>query len=60
MKKNVGKNDRTIRLVVALVLVLVYFFALPNIWLLVVAALMGISAALNFCPLYTLLKLNTK
>ena len=60
MKKNVGKNDRTIRLVVALVLVLVYFFALPNIWLLVVAAVLGVTAALNFCPLYLPFKLKTK
>ena len=60
MKKNMGNNDRTIRLVVALVLVLIYFFALPNIWLLVVAAVMGTTAALNFCPLYVPFKLKTK
>ena len=60
MKKNMGNNDRTIRLVVALVLVLLYFFAVSNVWLLVLAAVMGITAALNFCPLYIPFKISTK
>jgi len=60
MKKNVGSNDRMIRFVVALVLAVLYFTGVVGVWGLVLAVIMAVTAALNFCPLYLPFKLKTK
>ena len=60
MQKNIGKNDRTIRLVVALVLAVLYFTAVHNVWVIVIAVVMAVTALLNFCPLYLPFKIKTK
>ena len=56
MNKNVGSTDRIIRLVIAAVLIGLYFMdMLPNpfdIVGLVLAAVMIGTSAMNFCPLY--------
>ncbi len=60
MKKNIGSTDRSIRFVIAAILAVLYFTALPNVWVLVIAVVMAVTAALNFCPLYLPFKIKTK
>ena len=60
MQKNIGKNDRMVRFVVALVLAVLYFMGTVGVWGLIIAVIMGVTAALNFCPLYLPFKLKTK
>lgn len=59
MKKNMGKLDRVIRLVIAAVLVGLIFADLVEgtlaIILLVVAGVFTLTSFISFCPLYTLL-----
>ncbi len=56
MKKNVGKTDRLIRLILAIVFVGLYYAGfLPNpfdLIALVLAAVMLFTSFMNFCPLY--------
>ncbi len=64
MKKNVGNTDKLIRLIVAVVLfLLVYTEKIHNptleYVLLIVALVAAITSLLNYCPLYSLLKINT-
>ncbi|MFY8091375.1 MAG: YgaP family membrane protein [Chitinophagaceae bacterium] len=63
MKKNMGGLDKAIRLVVAVVLAVLYFtntitgtFALVAV---VAAAIFTLTSIISFCPLYTLLGINT-
>lgn len=63
MKKNMGSIDKSIRLIIAVVLVALYFSGLATgIWGivgLVVAAVMGLTSVVNFCPLYVVFGINT-
>lgn len=63
MKKNMGGVDRTIRIIVALALVALYYFkVIEGTLAYVLLALSGIfllTSFINFCPLYTLLGINT-
>lgn len=63
MNANVGNADKVIRLVIAVVAAVVAFMvgagSVLGIILLVVAAVMLITAAVGFCPLYRLLGMNT-
>ncbi len=63
MKKNMGGPDRTIRLLIAAILVALYYFDVIDgtsaIVLLVVAAIFVLTSFISFCPLYTLLGVNT-
>ncbi len=63
MNKNTGNTDRAVRLVVAVVAAvaawLVGFGSLVGIVLLVVAAVMLVTAAVGFCPLYRVFGINT-
>ena len=63
MKKNMGIADRTLRIVIALVIgVLYYFKVIEGTLGSVLLALAGIFLAtslLNFCPLYTWLGIKT-
>ena len=63
MKKNMGGLDKAIRLVVAVVLAVLYFtntitgtFALIAV---IAAAIFTLTSIISFCPLYTLLGINT-
>ena len=57
MKSNVGKTDRTIRMIVALAIAAagLYFQS----WWGLVALLPMVTAYAGFCPLYSLLGINT-
>lgn len=63
MKNNVGNNDKIVRLVIALLLGGLYFAEIVSgtlgIALLVIAAIMIITALSGFCPLYMLFGVNT-
>jgi hypothetical protein len=63
MKKNMGVFDRSVRVIVALVIVvLIVVKTLTGILALILgilAAVFVLTAAIGFCPLYILLKLST-
>ncbi len=63
MQKNVGKTDKIVRLVVALIIsIAIYFELFPQPWnwvALGVSAILLLTSAFNFCPMYKLLGKNT-
>ena len=63
MKKNMGGADRIIRIIIALVIAVLYFTETISgtlgIVLLVLGAVFLLSSFINFCPLYTVLGINT-
>jgi hypothetical protein len=63
MKKNMGVFDRSIRTIVALIIVvLIVIKALTGTIALILgilAAVFVLTAAIGFCPLYVLMKLST-
>ncbi|MEN9335621.1 MAG: hypothetical protein RLZZ500_608 [Bacteroidota bacterium] len=63
MKKNMGFADRAIRLVIAAALVLAYSKGIiaGNLGIigLVFAGVFTLTSLISFCPLYTLIGLNT-
>ena len=63
MKKNMGNTDRIIRLLLAAVVAVLYFTntitGTLGIVLLVLAGVFVLTSLISFCPLYTLLGLNT-
>jgi hypothetical protein len=63
MKKNMGGTDRTIRILVALAVVALYYFGyIQGTLAYILLALSGIfllTSLVSFCPLYTLFGMNT-
>jgi hypothetical protein len=63
MKKNMGNTDRIIRLVIAGVLTLLWFQNIitgtAGIIALIVAAVFVVTSLVSFCPLYTILGINS-
>lgn len=63
MKKNMGNTDRLIRLVIAAIVVLLYFTNVISgtvaIVLGVVAAIFLLTSLVNFCPLYAPFGIST-
>jgi hypothetical protein len=63
MKKNVGKIDTWIRILVALVILVLYYKDIISgtvaIVLLVLGIVLLLTSLLGFCPLYTIFKINT-
>ena len=63
MKKNMGTADRIIRLVLAAVFAGLYFGGIVTgtfgIILVVLGAVFVLTSLVSFCPLYTLVGLNT-
>ena len=64
MKKNMGTVDRVIRILVAVVVVTLYFTNIISgtlgIILLVLSAIFVVTSILSICPLYMPLGLSTK
>jgi uncharacterized membrane protein len=64
MKKNMGTVDKTIRILVAVAVVILYFTHVISgvlaIILLALSAIFVITSILSFCPLYLPFGLNTK
>ncbi|HNU88094.1 MAG TPA: DUF2892 domain-containing protein [Ferruginibacter sp.] len=63
MKKNMGNSDRMIRILLAAVFAVLYFTNTVTgtfgIVLLVLGAVFVVTSLVSFCPLYTLLGINT-
>lgn len=57
MKQNVGRSDKTIRLLLSLVILAVgaYFKS----WWGLLAVVPLVTGAISFCPLYSILGINT-
>jgi uncharacterized membrane protein HdeD (DUF308 family) len=64
MIKNVGNMDRIIRLVGGIVLLLLGLFVPMTLGLAILFVVLGVllivTGALQYCPLYSVLKLSTK
>ena len=63
MKKNVGNTDKSVRVLLAIAVALLYYFnviegALAYI-LMAVAIILLVTSLINFCPLYRILGINT-
>lgn len=63
MKKNMGATDRIIRTLIAVVIAVLYFTHIITgtlgIVLLVFAVVFLLTSLVSFCPLYTLLGINS-
>ena len=63
MKKNMGNTDRIIRVIAAIVFALLYFTGTVTgtfgIILVVLGAVFLATSFISFCPLYTLVGMNT-
>lgn len=63
MKKNMGNIDRIIRILVAIVIAVLFFTNVISgtlgIVLLVLAGVFVLTSLVSFCPLYTLVGINT-
>jgi len=63
MKKNMGSVDKIIRLIIAAVLGFLFYngtiTGTLGIVAVVVAAVFALTSLVSFCPLYTLLGINT-
>ena len=63
MKKNMGTVDKTLRILVAAIVVILYFTKVIEgtlaIVLLAFAAIFVVTSFISFCPLYTLIGLKT-
>jgi len=63
MKKNMGSADRIIRTIIALIAAYLYFGGIVTgtlgIVLIVVAVIFLLTSLVSFCPLYSIVGLNT-
>ena len=62
MKKNIGKTDMIVRLVLAAVLLIVYFIGvgkLLGLILIILAIVLALTALTQICPLYYLFRTDT-
>jgi len=63
MKKNMGSLDKLIRLIIAIVLIVLYYTNVLKdtlgIVALIVALVFTITSLISFCPLYTLFGIKT-
>lgn len=63
MKKNMGTTDRIIRVLLAAVFAILYFTNTVTgtfgVILLILGAVFLLTSLISFCPLYTLIGLNT-
>jgi hypothetical protein len=64
MKQNIGGSDRIVRIVLAVLLTvgawMAGFGSIGGIILLVLAAVMLVTSAVGFCPLYAPFRFSTK
>ena len=63
MKKNMGTLDKSVRIAVAIIIALLYYFNILEgtlaYILMAVSIIFLITSVINFCPLYTLFGWNT-
>ena len=62
-KKNIGSTDKIIRIILGIVGMVLYFMNIVSgalgMVVVVLAAVMLLTSLINFCPLYTILGVNT-
>lgn len=63
MKKNMGVADKVIRVIIAAVIALLYYLRVISgtlaIVLMILAIIFIVTSLISFCPLYTLIGINT-
>jgi hypothetical protein len=63
MKKNMGSIDKSIRIVIAALVAILYFTKVIDgtlgIVLLVIAGVFLLTSLISFCPLYPIIGINT-
>jgi Protein of unknown function (DUF2892) len=63
MKKNMGNADRTVRIIIAAILGFLYYNGTISgtlgLVLVVLAVVFVLTSLVSFCPLYTLVGINT-
>jgi len=63
MKKNMGKSDKIVRMLLAVVFAALYFTGTVTgtlgLVLVVAAGIFVLTSLISFCPLYTILGINT-
>jgi hypothetical protein len=63
MKKNMGGTDKIVRIIIALIIVALFFTKIISgvlgIVLIIVAGVFVLTSLISFCPLYNLVGLNT-
>ena len=63
MKKNIGNTDKLIRLLLALLVAVLYFFGVISGTLAIVLGILALvlvaTSMVSFCGLYTILGINT-
>jgi amino acid transporter len=63
MKKNVGTADRSIRLLLAIVIAILYFTDVISGTLAIILGIIGVALVItslfSFCPAYAVVKLST-
>lgn len=61
MKKNIGKTDMTVRLVLAALLLILYFFVgkITGLIFIVLAIILALTAVTRTCPLYYIFRTDT-
>lgn len=63
MKKNMGSIDKTVRIVIALIIAILFYANVITgtlgIILLVLAGVFVATSLINFCPLYSIFGINT-
>ncbi len=63
MKKNMGSTDRTVRIVLAILFVVLYYnhviVGAAGVLLMVLGGVFVLTSLVSFCPLYTLFGFST-
>ncbi len=61
MKKNIGKTDMTVRLVLAALLVILYFFVgkITGLIFIILAIILAVTALTRTCPIWYIFRTDT-
>ncbi|MBK6364766.1 MAG: DUF2892 domain-containing protein [Saprospiraceae bacterium] len=63
MVKNMGRKDKLIRMIVALVIASLYYFGYISgtlaLVLLIIGIILALTSVIQFCPIYKLVNINT-
>lgn len=61
MKKNIGKTDMTVRLVLAALLVILYFFVgrVTGLIFIILAIILAVTALTRTCPIWYIFRTDT-
>ena len=63
MKANIGSSDKLVRLALAIILIVLFYKEIVTgtlgIVALVLALVLTVTSLINYCPLYSIFKINT-